>query len=131
MSSYSKILSAKRVMVATVGMAAGLLGADLSLAAVEQDFSNPAIALSNEALVQTGTCIAHYAVKLDDGASPAAVVGRQVAARCAKQISLSAGLASWMSGKPGDYSKNLQYGREDLTTNAVLRHRAAAKPHQD
>jgi hypothetical protein len=131
MSSNSRNRAVKRATVATFAMAASLLGTELSFAAVEQDFSNPAIALSNQALVETGTCIARYAVELDDGSSPAAAVGRQVAAHCAKQISLSAGLASWMSGRPEDFSKNLQYGREDLTTNAVLRHRAASKPHQD
>jgi len=34
-------------------------------------------------------------------------------------------LASWMMGKPEEFAKNLKYVREDLTTNTVLRYRAA------
>ncbi len=34
-------------------------------------------------------------------------------------------LASWMMGKPEEFAKNLKYAQEDLTTNTVLRYRAA------
>ncbi len=94
-------------------------------ARAETDFSNPAVALSGRAVIESGTCIAKYAARLDDDTKPAAEIGLLVAKRCAKEISRSAGLASWMVGKPEEFQKNLKYAREDLTTSAIVRMRAA------
>lgn len=102
-----------------------LFGAMAAHAEFTADFSNPATAISGEAIIASGTCIAKYAVALDDRTKTAAEIGRLVADRCAKEISKAAGLSAWMIGKPDDYAKNLQYIREELTANAVLRVRAA------
>lgn len=105
----------------------GLFAATAALANATVDFSNPATAMSEAAVIASGTCIAKYATALDDRSKPAAEIGRRIAERCAKEISRSAGLASLIVGRPDDYSKNLKYTRDELTTNAVLRARAAAK----
>jgi len=105
--------------------AGALLCASAAGAAVNPDFSNPAVALSGEAVVASGTCIARYVVLLDDRSKPAAEIGQRVARRCSREISRSAGLASWMVGRPEEFSKNLRYTQDELTTNAVLRARAA------
>ena len=81
--------------------------------------------MSSEAVIASGACIARYTVILDDPSKPAGQIGRQIAKHCAKEIARSAGLASWMMGKPEEFAKNLKYAREDLTTNTVLRYRAA------
>ncbi len=106
---------------------AGLFACGGAVAAMNPDFANPAVAMSGEAVIASGTCIAKYASALDDRSKPAAEIGQKVAKRCAKQISRSAGLASWMVGKPEDFEKNLKYTREDLTTNAVERSRASVR----
>jgi hypothetical protein len=113
--------------VAVLSAAVGLLGSDLASAEINPDFTNPAVAMSGEAVLASGTCIAKYAAIFDDRSKPAAEIGQRVAKRCAKEISRSAGLASWMAGKPEDFAKNLKYTKEDLTTGAVVRMRAAAK----
>lgn len=95
------------------------------------DFANPAVALSGEAIIATGSCIAKYTTALDDGSKPVVSIGRLVARHCSREITRSAGLASWMTGKPEDFAKNLRYVQQDLTTNTVLRHRAAKRPHSD
>jgi hypothetical protein len=46
------------------------------------------------------------------------------AGRCDKEISLSAGLATLLAGKPEDFSANLKYARDELTAHAVERFRA-------
>jgi hypothetical protein len=107
------------------------LGANFAGAAMSPDFTNPAVIMSGQAVIASGACIAKYASALDDDSKPAAAIGRRVARRCSKEISRSAGLASWMSGKPEDFAKNLKYTQEDLTTGAVMRSRAAAKRHRD
>jgi hypothetical protein len=116
-----------QMTLAAVVSAAGLLGSQLANAAIDPDFANPAIAMSGKAVMASGTCIAKYAAMLDDGSKPAALIGQRVAKRCAKEISRSAGLATWMAGKPDEFAKNLKYVRDDLTTGAVVRARAAAK----
>jgi hypothetical protein len=68
-----------------------LLGAGVAGAAINQDFTNPAVAISNDAIMASGTCIAKYVTRLDDGAKPVADVAQLVAKRCAKEISRSAG----------------------------------------
>jgi hypothetical protein len=60
---------------------------------------------------------------LDDPAKSPEVVAGQVAEHCAKEISLAAGLSAFLEGKPEDYTKNLKYAQEELTKNAVVRHR--------
>ena len=109
--------------------AATLLCAGVAGAAINQDFTNPAVAMSNDAIVASGTCIAKYATRLDNGAKPVADVAQLVANRCAKEISRSAGLAAWMMGKPEDFARNLQYAREELTVTTIQRTRAA-KHHE-
>jgi hypothetical protein len=109
---------------AAIAATAVLLGATLASAADSPDFSNPAVALSSEAVIASGTCIAKYAPLLEDRTRPAEEIGQRIARRCSKQISRSAGLASWMVGKPQEFAKNLKYTRDDLTTRTVLRYRA-------
>ena len=109
---------------AAIAVTAGLLGASLTSAADSPDFSNPAVALSSEAVIASGACIAKSAPLLDDRTRPAEEIGQRIARRCSKQIARSAGLASWMVGKPQDFAKNLKYTRDDLTTRTVLRYRA-------
>jgi len=118
---------ATSVALATLSGAA-LLAAPSAYAAINPDFSNPAVTMSGEAVVASGTCIAKYAVMLDDRSKPAAEIGQRVAKRCAREISRSAGLASWMVGKPEEFRKNLKYTQDELTTNAVMRIRAAHQP---
>lgn len=105
----------------------GLFGAMAAHADFTADFANPATAISGEAIIASGTCIAKYAAALDDRRKTPAEIGQAVAQRCAKEISRAAGLTAWMVGKPDDYAKNLQYTREELTTNAVIRLRAATE----
>jgi len=105
---------------------ASLLAAVSARADTAPDFTNPATAISGAAVIASGTCIAKYATSLDDRTKPAQEIAQRIAERCAKEISRSAGLASWMVGKPDEYAKDLKYTSEDLTTNAVLRSRAAA-----
>jgi hypothetical protein len=113
----------KSATLAAVCACAGLFAA--SLASADTDFSNPAVALSGQAVIASGTCIAKYAASLDDSTRPAAEIGQRVAKRCSKEISRSAGLASWMVGKPEEFQKNLKYTQEHLTTDAVVRVRAS------
>ena len=101
--------------------------ADVANAAAGPDFSNPAVAISSDAVIASGTCIAKYAVLLEDRSKPAEQIGQRVARRCAAVISRSAGLASWMAGRPDDFAKNLKYMREELTTNTVARIRASKR----
>jgi hypothetical protein len=104
-------------LVASVGLAATAPAADL-------DFSNPAVALSGKAIVDSGACIAKYTVQLNDASQSVAAVAAAVAKRCDREISLSAGLAAFLAGNPADFSENLKYAREDLTAHAVERYRA-------
>jgi hypothetical protein len=108
---------------------ATFLGAGVAAAAINQDFTNPAVAMSNEAIVASGTCLAKFATRLDDGTKPVAEVAQLVAKRCAKEISRSAGLAAWMMGKPEDFAKYVRYTREELTVATIERTRAA-RHHQ-
>jgi len=101
--------------------------ADVANAAAGPDFSNPAVAISSDAVIASGTCIAKYAVLLEDRSKPAEQIGQRVARRCAAVISRSAGLASWMAGRPDDFAKNLKYMREELTTNTVARIRESKR----
>lgn len=105
---------------------AALLVSGLAEAEMSTDFTNPAVTLSGAAVIASGTCIAKYTSILDDGSKPAAEIGARVAKRCAREISRSAGLASWMTGKPEDFAKTLKYTSEELTTGTVQRSRAAA-----
>jgi ATP-dependent protease ClpP protease subunit len=116
---------AAAVSAAAVLAAAGLLTARIANAGTALDFSSPAIAMSSEAVIASGVCIAKYAAALDDQSKSAAEIGQRVARRCAKQISRSAALATWMSGKPDDFARNLKYAQQDLTTNTVLRYRSS------
>jgi hypothetical protein len=113
----------KSASLAAVCACAGLFAA--TTAGAETDFTNPAVALSGQAVIASGTCIAKYAASLDDTTKPAAEIGQLVAKRCSKEISKSAGLASWMVGKPEEFQKNLKYTQERLTTDAVVRVRAS------
>ena len=116
---------AKHMALAAAFAAAGLLAAAIANAQAAPDFSNPAIAMSSEAVIASGACIAKYAAALDDQSKSAAEIGQKVARRCAKEISRSAGLATWMNGNPENFARNLKYTQQDLTTNTVLRYRAA------
>jgi hypothetical protein len=118
-------LKAKHMAMAAAFVAAGLFAAMIANAEAPPNFSNPAIAMSSEAVIASGVCMAKYAAALDDQSKSAAEIGQRVARRCAKEISRSAGLATWMNGKPQDFAKNLKYAQQDLTTNTVLRYRAA------
>src|SRR5258708_23345579 len=123
MRKYLNGLAGNHLAVALA--AAGLCNAAFAGAATRPDFTNPAVGMSSEAVIASGVCIARYAVILDDPSKPAGQIGRQIAKHCAKEITRSAGLASWMMGKPEEFAKNLKYAREDLTTSTVLRYRAA------
>jgi hypothetical protein len=115
-------------LIALLSAGFSLFGA--TAASADTDFTNPAVALSGQAVIASGTCIAKYAASLDDRTKPAEEIGRLIAKRCSKEISRSAGLASWMVGKPEEFQKNLKYTQDKLTTNAVERSRAAmARPH--
>jgi hypothetical protein len=118
-------LKAKHMAMAAALAAAGLFVAMIANAEPPPNFSNPAIAMSSEAVIASGACIAKYAAALDDQSKSAAEIGQRVARRCAREISRSAGLATWMNGKPQDFAKNLKYAQQDLTTNTVVRYRAA------
>jgi hypothetical protein len=118
-------LKAKHMAMAAALAAAGLFVAMIANAEAPPNFSNPAIAMSSEAVIASGACIAKYAAALDDQSKSAAEIGQRVARRCAREISRSAGLATWMNGKPQDFAKNLKYAQQDLTTNTVVRYRAA------
>jgi hypothetical protein len=119
-------LKSNHTALAAALAVAGLFAATIANAVAAPDFSNPAIAMSSEAVIASGACIAKYAAALDDQSKPAAEIGQRVAKRCAKEISRSAGLATWMMGKPENFAKNLKYTQQDLTTNTVLRYRAAS-----
>jgi len=119
-------LKSNHTALAAALAAAGLFAATMASSEAAPDFSNPAIAMSSEAVIASGACIAKYAAALDDQSKPAAEIGQRVAKRCAKEISRSAGLATWMMGKPENFAKNLKYAQQDLTTNTVLRYRAAS-----
>jgi RNA 3'-terminal phosphate cyclase len=123
MRKYLNGLKANHLAVALA--AAGLCHATLAGAETKPDFTNPAVGMSSEAVIASGACIARYTAKLDDRSKPAGQIGQQIAKHCAKQIARSAGLASWMMGKPEEFAKNLKYAQEDLTTNTVRRYRAA------
>ncbi|HMA00163.1 MAG TPA: hypothetical protein VKP66_19645 [Steroidobacteraceae bacterium] len=116
-------IKSSRIPAAALAVA-GLFTVGIASAAATVDFANPAVAMSSEALIASGTCIAKYAAALDDQSKPAAEIGQKVARRCARQISRSAGLAAWMAGNPENFAKNLKYTQQDLTTNTVLRYRA-------
>src|SRR5450631_956730 len=118
-------LKSNHTALAAALAAVGLLAATIANAEAAPDFSNPAIAMSSAAVIASGTCIAKYAAALDDQAKSAAEIGQRVAKRCARQISRSVGLATWMTGKPENFARNLKYAQQDLTTNTVLRYRAA------
>lgn len=112
--------------------AVSLCGTPQAIAGHAPDFSNPAVTLAQRAVIASGACIAKYTALMDDASKSAADIGRMVADRCAKEISRSTGLATWMTGKPQEFAANLAYIREDLTTSTVLRHRAAAaRPHRE
>ena len=117
-----------RSMTFRVALAAALATAPfaglIAHAEVAPDFSNPGIVMSSEAVIASGTCIAKYAAVLNDQSKSATEIGRRVAKRCAGEISRSAGLATWMTGKPDEFAKNLRYTQQVLTTNTVLRYRA-------
>lgn len=115
----------KHAVLTTALAAVGFLAATIANAESAPDFSNPATAMSSEAVIASGTCIAKYAAALDDRSKSAAEIGQRVAKRCAREISRSAGLATWMTGQPGNFAKNLKYTQQDLTTSTVLRYRAA------
>jgi hypothetical protein len=110
------------------------VGASFCLAAIasaaDLDFSNPAVALSGKAIVDSGACIAKYTVQLNDASQSVAAVAAAVAKRCDREISLSAGLAAFLAGKPGDFAENLKYAREDLTAHAVERYRTNTQSGQ-
>lgn len=89
-----------------------------------------AIAMTNEAMVATGSCVAKYVGRLDNRSLEPAVVAKQVAARCQRTIARSVGLATMMTGRPDDYAKNLAYINAVFTTNAVVRSRAAGAKRQ-
>jgi hypothetical protein len=125
MRNYLNGLRANHLAMAAVLAAAGLCNAPIAGAETRPDFANPAVGVSSEALIASGACIARYAAILDDQSKPAWQIGRRIAKRCGKEIARSAGLASWMMGKPEDFAKNLKYAQEVLTTNTVLRYRAA------
>lgn len=118
-----RISTAAACLAATA--AAATPGIGRANTTLEPDFSNPAVAMSRDAVIASGTCIAKYAALLDDGAKPAAEIGQRVAKRCTGEIARSAGLSSLLVGRPEDYAKNRRYLSEDLTTNAVVRMRAA------
>jgi len=111
-----------------IGMLAALTAAAAAASAGDLDFSNPAVALSSDAVVASGSCIAKYTVRLDDPSQSAELIAGQVAEHCAKEISLAAGMSAFLEGKPEDYAKNLKYAQEELTKNAVMRHRTATDP---
>jgi hypothetical protein len=117
-------LKAKHMAMAAALTVAGFFAAMIANAEAAPDFSNPAIAMSSEAVIASGACIAKYAAALDDQSKSAVEIGQRVARRCAKEISRSAGLATWMNGNPENFAKNLKYTQQDLTTNTVLRYRA-------
>lgn len=102
---------------------AGLFIAGFASAA-ELDFSNPAVAISSKAVVDSGTCIAKYTVRLNNASQSVATVAKAVAKHCDSEISLSAGLAAFLTGKPEEFTNNLKYAREELTAHAVERYRA-------
>jgi hypothetical protein len=102
----------------------------LSSQAHAQALQNPAITMTNEAMVATGTCVAKYVNRFDNSKFEAAAVAKRVAARCQQAITRSVGLATMMSGRPDDYAKNLEYINAVFTTNAVVRSRAASSRHQ-
>jgi len=108
-----------------IGMLAALTATATTASAADLDFSNPAVALSSDAVVASGSCIAKYTVRLDDLSISAEVIAGQVAEHCAKEISLAAGMSAFLAGKPEDFTKNLKYVQEELTKNAVMRHRTA------
>jgi hypothetical protein len=113
----------------TAVMATAFIGA-LSTQALGQELQNPAIAMTNEAMVATGTCVAKYVSRLDNSSLEPEAVAKQVAARCRQLISRSVGLATMMSGRPDDYAKNLEYINAVFTTNAVVRSRASGSKRQ-
>ena len=120
------ILKFRRYRLALGAMAVSLLGASV-VGAESLDFSNPAVVMSGDAVIASGTCIAKYVAILNDESQPAESVGKNVAKHCNREITRSAGLAAWLAGNPDDFSKNLKYAQEELTTNAVLRFRLAAQ----
>ena len=123
-SSHMASKSTFARFAAAVSIGSALLCAGVAQA--DTDFSNPAVALSGQALIASGTCIAKYTASLDDARKPAADIGKLVAGHCSKEIRRSAGLASWMVGKPDEFQKTLKYAQESITTNAVVRFRASA-----
>jgi hypothetical protein len=110
-------------IAAAVSIGAALLC--VGIANADTDFSNPAVVLSGQAVIASGACIAKYTASLDDGIKPAEEIAHQVAKHCSREIRRSAGLASYMTGKPEEFQKNLKYAQESLTTNAVVRFRAS------
>jgi len=127
MEIAAKISRPKRM--ALIAVVAGLCFSAIAPAA-DLDFSNPAVALSGKAIVDSGACIAKYTVQLNDASQTVAAVAAAVAKRCDREIALSAGLAAFLAGKPEDFSENLKYAREDLTAHAVERYRANAQSGQ-
>src|ERR1700712_5095594 len=107
----TRLLSGMKTLrvLSTLCIGAATLPAFAGTQGIDTDFTNPAVEMTGQALVASGRCIAKYAVKLDDGSKPAPEIGQRIAKQCARQISRSAGLASWMLGKPEEYGKNLKY----------------------
>jgi hypothetical protein len=110
-------------LIAVVTLAAGALFGGL-VSAAGLDFSNPAVALSSKAVIDSGACIARYTVQFNDASKSVADVAQAVAKRCDKEISLSAGFATLLVGRPEDFAANLKYARDELTAHAVERYRA-------
>lgn len=115
---------------AITALMASLAMGVLTSQAYADTLQNPAIAMTNEAMVATGTCVAKYVNRLDNANLEPTAVAKQVAARCQHTIARSVGLATLMSGRPDDYAKNLEYINAVFTTNAVVRSRAVGSKHQ-
>ena len=125
-----QMLKTKRPVISALMASAALALGVLSGPAQAQSAQDPAIAMTNEAMVATGSCVAKYVGRLDKSGLEPAVVAKQVAARCQRMIARSVGLATMMTGRPDDYAKNLAYMNVVFTTNAVVRSRAASSKRQ-
>ena len=122
-----RIMKTTRPVIGALMMSATMAAGVLSNHAQAEEPQNPAIAMTNEAMVATGACVAKYVGRLDNASLEPAAVAKQVAARCQHLITRSVGLATLMSGRPNDYAKNLEYINAVFTTNAVVRARAVKR----
>jgi hypothetical protein len=104
-------------LLASGGLFGGAANADV-------DAQNPILAMTHEAIVASGLCIARYAQTSDD-MLPAYVAAKRVAQSCETEISRSAGLVTYMGGNPELFATNLQYIKETMTLNTISRLRAA------